>query len=181
MSLAHTVGVPEGSQLDHAAAVSYLDLLDRVLEDRQLSSHEVGALAAVAAEWDISEIEAGKLHRAYVAETWRLAEADGVVTRAELRDIEILAELLGVPTTKDASVAGMVREQRSVIDDWEGKSVCFTGDTQCCIGGHLTGTRRPRGVCGGRGDDRQGGRLATAGPAGRSRPGLTVRQGAQGG
>ena len=134
-SLAQAVGIPQGSTLDHATAVAYLGVLDRVLEDRQLTPAEVTALADFASEWDISAVEAEQLHRAYIAETWKLAEADGIVTKAELRDIEILADLLGVPTAADHSVDDLVRHGRTVVDDWEGKSVCFTGETQCLVKG----------------------------------------------
>jgi len=91
VSLARTVGIPDGSPVEYAAAASYFDLLDRVLEDRRLTKDEVEALSDLASEWGISEEDADRLHRAYITETWKLAEADGVVTRAEMRDIENLA------------------------------------------------------------------------------------------
>ena len=138
VSLAHSVGVPNGIAVDRTAALSYFDLLDRVLEDRQLTLEEVTALASLASDWGISEAEAERLHRAYIGQTWKLAEADGVVTRTEVQDIENLADLLGVAPTKDDEVIGLARDHRSVATDWTGLAVCFTGDTQCCVDGvHL--------------------------------------------
>jgi NAD-dependent DNA ligase len=70
-----------------------------------------------------------------MAETWKLARADGVVTPAELRDIEILAGLLGVPATEDHDVAHLARTRRSVLRDWAGKTVCFTGTSLARVNG----------------------------------------------
>ena len=89
------VGVPVDWTDD--AAVAYLDLLDHVLEDRLISAAEVGRLRQVAIDCGIGALEAACLHRGYVARVWERACADATVTPAELRDIEMLAELLGVP------------------------------------------------------------------------------------
>ena len=89
------VGVP--FDWPDAAAVAYLGLLDSVLDDRVITDAEVGRLREFATDWGIGGLEAECLHRGYVARAWELACADATVTPAELRDIENLAELLGVP------------------------------------------------------------------------------------
>ena len=89
------VGVPV--DWTHDAAVAYLDFLDRVLEDRIVTAAEVRRLRQFATDWGIGALEAARLHRGYVARVWERACADATVTPAELRDIEMLAELLGVP------------------------------------------------------------------------------------
>ena len=91
------VGVPFGATGDQDAAVAYLGLLDRVLEDRVITDAEVARLRGFATEWGIGVLEAACLHRGYVARAWERACADATVTPAELRDIEMLAELLRVP------------------------------------------------------------------------------------
>ena len=134
-ALSAHVGVPATVGIEPEAASSYLALLDRVLEDRMLDADESIALARVAASWGIGESQAAELHRAYIAETWALARADGFVTRDERQDIEILAELLGVPEHEDAEAGRFARVGRSVVGDYAGKTVCFTGATRCWVGG----------------------------------------------
>ncbi len=81
----------------HDAAVAYLDLLDQVLEDRVITAAEVRRLRQCATDWGIGALEAACLHRGYVARTWERACTDATVTLAQLRDIEMLAGLLGIP------------------------------------------------------------------------------------
>ena len=133
-SLADRIGIPEGADVEEAAAIAYLGLLDRVLEDRVLTPAEVSGLAEVATLWNIAPGAAADLHRAYLASAWELARADGVVTPAELRDVRILAELLGVPL--DAAAAPLPALPRpGAQGDFVGKSVCFTGESVCSIEG----------------------------------------------
>jgi hypothetical protein len=90
---------PVGVSFDwtHDAAVAYLDLLDHVVADRVITAAEVHGLRKCATDWGIGALETACLHRGYVALVWERACADATVTPAELRDIEMLAELLGVP------------------------------------------------------------------------------------
>lgn len=148
-SLASRVGVPAGLHISEDAALAYMALLDRVLEDRHLSTEEVGALGELAADWGISAEAANRLHLGYLNALWRMARADGVVTDPERNDIEIVAELLGVPLAPvdDAvDAVGRVRtepmpqparrtSQRSA-EEFRDKSVCFTGDSVCTIDGY---------------------------------------------
>jgi DNA polymerase-3 subunit epsilon len=138
--LASGIGVPDGVALEDDAAVAYLAVLDRVLEDRHLSVDEVGALAEIARAWNISAAAARELHLGYVSALWELAKADGVITKPELQDIEIVAELLGVSVSPTSNVA----PAREILDGTHsaaarnellGKSVCFTGDSVCYVAG----------------------------------------------
>ncbi len=92
-----TVDVPVLATELHDAAEVYLGLLDRILEDRVITDAEGGRLQEVATVWGIGILEAASLHRGYIARAWARACADGTVTPAEFRDIETLADLLGVP------------------------------------------------------------------------------------
>ncbi len=100
-------GTPVGIAFDwaHDAAVAYLDLLDHVVADRVITAAEVCRLRQCATDWGLSALEAACLHRGYVARAWARACADATVTPAELRDIEMLAELLGVPIEVRRQVA----------------------------------------------------------------------------
>lgn len=131
-AIADRVGVPDGLDVSDASASSYLSLLDRVLEDRKITDHEVSALASLAAEWDIGAGAVRTLHSAYLGGVWGLALADGIITDAEAHDLAILAELLGVSLDEPAPVATV-----SVVhdEDLTGRSVCFTGASVVSIQG----------------------------------------------
>ncbi len=131
-SMADRVGVPGGLAISDASASAYLALLDRVLEDRKVTDHEVSALASVAAEWGIGTDAVRSLHHAYFGGVWELARADGVVTDAEARDLAILAELLGVPLDTLVPAVSLPIPQ---ADDFRGRSVCFTGASVVTIRG----------------------------------------------
>ncbi len=133
-ALADRVGVPVGLDASSDAASAYLALLDRVLEDRKVTDHEIAALADVAARWDISAEAARALHRAYLDAVWDLANADGVITEAERRDLAILSELLGVDLGSGPSSL-KVAPARGVAGELFGRSVCFTGGSVVTIDG----------------------------------------------
>jgi DNA polymerase-3 subunit epsilon len=147
-SLASRVGAPSsGVNAEAQAVISYLGLLDQVLEDRVLTDNEVDALNVLATEWGISAAVAADLHRHYLHTLWHLALADGVITHAERNDIEIVAELLGVPLEMPVSespreavptinTAPLIEHQpKPAPSDFIGKSVCFTGESVCSIWG----------------------------------------------
>jgi len=131
-AIADRVGVPDGLDVSDASAQAYLSLLDRVLEDRKITDHEVSALASLAGEWGIGAAAVRSLHAAYLGGVWNLARADGVITDAEAHDLAILAELLGVsldePTTLVVAAVGHA-------EDLTGRSVCFTGASVVSIQG----------------------------------------------
>lgn len=133
--LASHVEVEATGDMPVDGALSYLELLDRVLEDRRVTEEEVDALAMIAEEWRLPAGGIRRLHASYLQGVWGLARADGVVTEAEHRDLEILTELLGVSVedseTEPATPLAARRE------DLRGKAVCFTGESVCTIGGAL--------------------------------------------
>lgn len=133
--LASHVEVEATGDMPADGALSYLELLDRVLEDRRVTEDEVDALAMIAEEWRLPAGGIRHLHASYLQGIWGLARADGVVTGAEHRDLEILTELLGVSvedaTTEPTTRATVRRE------DLTGRSVCFTGESVCTIDGAL--------------------------------------------
>lgn len=131
-ALADRVGVPDGLPISNGIARAYLDLLDRVLEDRRLTKEEIAALGAAAREWDISTAAAAELHRAYLACIGELALADGVVTAAERADLQRLNELLGVGPTTPGNILP-IRPARG--ESFVGRAVCFTGESICTIDG----------------------------------------------
>jgi DNA polymerase-3 subunit epsilon len=88
--------VPSGLGVTDAAAATYVGLLDRVVEDRQVTVSEVEALTLFAQACGISRSIARQLHLAYLTHMWQLAAADDVITEGERTDLEQLATLLSV-------------------------------------------------------------------------------------
>jgi DNA polymerase-3 subunit epsilon len=147
-SLASRIAAPsDGVDADPSAVISYLGLLDLVMEDRVLTSNEVDALATLAREWGIGGQVAEQLHAHYLHNLWQLALADGVITQAERNDIETVAELLGIPLEMNIrAAAAAVRPpappqplprspEIQQATSFVGLSVCFTGESVCSIGG----------------------------------------------
>lgn len=131
-SLVDRVAVPKVGGVSQEGTLSYLDLLDRVLEDRHVSDVEVGALATIAEDWSFPAEAVVALHASYLRGMWDLALADDVITDAEREDLQILSELLGVSLDQASTAPQVTLERR---EDFAGKSVCFTGDSVCTIGG----------------------------------------------
>jgi DNA polymerase III subunit epsilon len=127
---------------------SYQDLLERVLEDRRVTREEASALEGLAHACGLGQDSVKRIHAAYLEGAVDLAYADGVVTERERRELDEFAVLLGletrvvealirdrsgqtsVPVSPDAVTSGSKR------DDLTGRTVCFTGEFQCTLGGN---------------------------------------------
>jgi len=131
--LASRVGVPRGLPVSDEVALSYMGLLDRVLEDRRLTEDEVAALTDAARIWGIGTETAADIHRAYLAGIGELALADGVITDAERSDLSRLTELLGVRPAAPARLIAL--RPMHDLESFRGLSVCFTGESVCTMDG----------------------------------------------
>jgi len=128
--------------------MAYRALLDRVLEDRRVDNVEADALLETAAQWGLSGDEARLAHRDYLNQLALAAVADGLVTDAELRDLKLVARLLGheqcnldeILSEAAAKVAeGPISPSPAQVveEGLAGKRVCFTGEMQCCYDGQV--------------------------------------------
>jgi DNA polymerase-3 subunit epsilon len=97
----------------------YLDVLDRALVDRHLSSEEQEELLDVARALDLGLPEVMELHRGYLSALADAAWEDGRVTADEEADLRLVASLLGV------DVAGVLRKSVQLS---LGDLVVFTGE-----------------------------------------------------
>jgi DNA polymerase-3 subunit epsilon len=130
-----TEGLSEGAA--DGVVASYVELLDRALEDRALTEAEVEGLAATAIALNMSRDTVAEVHHEYFAGLARLALADGVLTTAERDDLVAIATLLCTPAAVAelatyASAPGVVVDRRN---EYAGRRVCFTGGSLCRIGG----------------------------------------------
>ncbi|MGH2661979.1 MAG: 3'-5' exonuclease [Actinomycetota bacterium] len=74
----------------------YLDLLDRALEDQQVTEAEADALRVTAQRWGISMEEVVGAHHSYLESLVTAAVQDGKVTGTERRELEAVTRLLAI-------------------------------------------------------------------------------------
>lgn len=128
--------------------MAYAALLDRALEDRRVDDSEAEALLEMAGKWGLSGERITLAHREYVNQLAIAAVADGVVTDAELRDLKLVARLLGqekqdldqILHEAAAKVAGTTQRAAATPTaetNLNGKRVCFTGELQCRYNGQM--------------------------------------------
>ena len=124
-------------------SAAYLEALDRVLEDRKVSSTEAAELAAAAEMLRLSAGQVNAAHHGYLAALHHQALADGVLTDRERRDLDCVAELLGVPFGVIDSAETVLRRKHdtpakvshAAEPALTGRSVCFTGALSCTYQG----------------------------------------------
>jgi DNA polymerase-3 subunit epsilon len=139
-TLAHFVaGLPPGPELnvvDQEAAVEYLALLDRVLEDRTITDEEIATLSTQAVEWGLDQKDVHEMHWSYVEGVRRAAWADGRLTDDERNDLMRVAQLLSLdPAVAAAATSGLspYEARREQLAD---TTVCFTGASVCTMNGN---------------------------------------------
>lgn len=124
------------------AMMAYVALIDRVLEDRYVDDSEAELLVEMAANWGLSRDQINFAHREYVNQLAIAAVADGVVTEAERRDLQLVARLLGqekrdldqILQEAAAKIASNPLTTPATLTpeaSLTGKRVCFTGELQC--------------------------------------------------
>lgn len=134
--LSRLVAQLPGTEGSSAREAEYLCLLDQVLEDRALTPQEADSLHAAAKAWDMDQSAVTGAHQAFVWALARQANADGVVTPAERRDLDLVCELLNVDSDTLAAVLDTPRQTPETPSEHPaptpnalaGKSVCFTGE-----------------------------------------------------
>lgn len=75
----------------------YLHVLDRILKDRVVDASEAEELTRLAHEWELTQADARRAHEIYLGMLVATALDDRRLTSAERRDLERVAELLGIP------------------------------------------------------------------------------------
>lgn len=133
-----TIVAPSGE--DDARLQSYLELLDRVLEDRVVSSSELKDLggAAIALGMGIEDVAATNLQ--YLRGLVAIAKGDGIVTAGEKSDLDRVTALLGIENEVLNALLkeGKPTDSSGVVGDgteFDGASVCFTGSSTCKVRG----------------------------------------------
>ena len=130
---------PEGER-------DYRGLLWQVLEDGRLEESEEQALIDVAEHWGLNFESIKKIHLDYLLQLSKAIWADCQITEAEKRQIKLYARLLGFKQLSDEQIyklfqlsenPGVVETTMGSNENMSNKSVCFTGESICSIGGQL--------------------------------------------
>lgn len=93
--LSQLVACPRGVGSSDPNIAAYLDVLDRALEDRRITSIEAEVLLETAARWGLNRTQVAAAHRSYLEALADAAMADGVLTDLERNDLELVSRLLG--------------------------------------------------------------------------------------
>ena len=125
--------LPRGSSGDIDA---YLGVLDRILEDRIVSTDELLTLSRLATELGLARDAAERAHREYLQDVSAAAWRDGHVTDAERTDLFQVAQLLDVPGNEALTILEDMRHgyghpARPLAQPLRpGDRVVFTGDME---------------------------------------------------
>jgi DNA polymerase III subunit epsilon len=130
--LADFVGrLPRGAT---AELDSYLDVLDRVIEDRIIDDDEIAELSALAADLGLTQDGAIQAHRDYLLHLATAAWRDRIITDLEHADLLDVARLLGVPPDDALAILSHAEDaSRQSGRVWQtglepGARVVLTGD-----------------------------------------------------
>ncbi|MEU7916562.1 exonuclease domain-containing protein [Microbispora bryophytorum] len=115
-----------------ASADSYLALLDQVLLDHHISAAEADALVALASDRGLSREDLDRLHHDYLTALAQAALADGVVTVSERHELDLVAELLDLPSAAvDEALTRPRDEKAPAVSRFRlapGDLIVFTGE-----------------------------------------------------
>lgn len=88
-----------GTVVSSERLAPYLDLLDRVIEDQQVTEAEADALRTTAVRWGLTMEDTVSAHHAYLQSLVAAAVQDGRVTSVERRELEVATRLLAIDSS----------------------------------------------------------------------------------
>jgi DNA polymerase III subunit epsilon len=100
---------------DPALEAAYIDLLTEALADGKITGAEAKALATQARTAGMSAADVRRVHTSVLTGLREVAEADGIITPAEERDLCKTANALGVPETLTDLVTARHRNRRANV------------------------------------------------------------------
>jgi DNA polymerase-3 subunit epsilon len=130
---------PEGER-------DYRALLWRALEDGRVEEYEGNSLVDVATHWGLSFDRVKAIHLNYLSQLVKAAWVDRRITEVERREIQLAAQLLGFGRLSDDQLHNLLSSCEStalsdasatLVEEWTGKAVCFTGECSCSMRGQL--------------------------------------------
>jgi DNA polymerase III subunit epsilon len=139
--------IGETARQTNESVHSYIALLDHILEDGRIDEAEGELLVEWGRHSGLSGADVERIHREYIGRLAKAAVERGTLSHSLRKEFESLAKLLGVKQSylnqilkKSDSVetAGRDHEPEScppTAKDFRGRTVCFTGQSQCSIEG----------------------------------------------
>lgn len=117
----------------------YVDILERALSDRIITTEESSVLLEIAIELGISKTQAIEIHQSYLSKLVRLYLLDGHISKNEMEDLEKVAGLLALDEKLDwiihveKTMLPTKIENKPIVN--KGKSICITGELSAKING----------------------------------------------
>jgi DNA polymerase-3 subunit epsilon len=130
---------PEGER-------DYRILLGRVLEDGRIDESEGDSLLDIATHWGLSFDHVKAIHLDFLSQLAKAALEDRYISDAERREIQSVAQLLGFGRFSDEQIHRVLHSSEddirsnvniTPVEEWTGKTVCFTGECSCSMRGQL--------------------------------------------
>lgn len=124
---------------------SYMNLLDRVLEDRRITIDEAQNLLILAESIGMTREDALNAHYRYMNDLISVALADRIITENETRDIDEVRQLLSITDVEFQNILMQAQQRQekgeiyrhaaTCTENVIGKKICFTGEFRYQIHG----------------------------------------------
>ena len=129
----------------HPELNEYLNLLDKVLEDRRITADESQSLLQLSMELGLYREHAIIAHHNYMKDLIFVALEDGIITESEMRDLKEVKNLLSISETDFDHLLKKAYEEYKLTNirmldlkdqyDVKERTICFTGKFRCKIEG----------------------------------------------
>jgi len=120
----------------------YLELLDRVLEDRIVTEDEIEDLYEFALETGLTKSQAEEIHEQYFKDLCTVYWSDAVLSDWEKNDLNLVATLLNVEIERAHEIVERIissapdaNEKKDSRTDLTGLTICITGQLNAKIDG----------------------------------------------
>jgi DNA polymerase-3 subunit epsilon len=147
-----------GTSNSAEGVLEYDDLLRRAIVDRHIDKAEGQGLIEIVGAWQLGRPQIEAIHRHRMRDLVRAALKDGVVSVSERRDLLLVGRLLGfdeaavaalesVESATNACTGAMdspAPALQSTLNDFVGRTVCFTGESMSRKDGEPVSRERAR-------------------------------------
>jgi DNA polymerase-3 subunit epsilon len=121
----------------------YLNLLDRILQDRIITDEEVFLVKEYANGFKIPASAISKIHEEYYRRLCNTYLDDDEISEPEATDLNLVGKLLGINSTTSSIILELEKDHSTINakvytpNIHLNKAVCFTGALSCKIHGNI--------------------------------------------
>lgn len=137
----------------NANEASYLNLLDTVLLDRIISDNETEQILTLAEDFKLSKSQFKMLNQKYLENLIEYYLADDIISESELKDLKKVSQLLMINSKNLELIASKVKTDKEYSagckikkNNFEGKTVCFTGTFTCKHNGEIINRKKTQEI-----------------------------------